>query len=227
MALILNIETSSASCSVCLSKDGAVQDFRVDNEKNSHARMITVLVDEMLNANNVSYRQLEAIAVSAGPGSYTGLRIGVSAAKGYCYALNKPLIAVPTLQLIAEGIKQKAAGDARFYLPLIDARRMDVYAAVYSAEGEELLPAGFFTLNEEFTSMLSRYENITAGGDAAGKSKAVLTGNRFVFTEGVIPGAGYMAAISESRFHKGELADVAYFEPMYINEFQAKLPKAK
>lgn len=227
MALILNIETSSTSCSVCLSRNGAVQDFRVDYEKNSHARMITLLVDELLQANNVTYQQLDAIAVSAGPGSYTGLRIGVSAAKGYCYALNKPLIAVPTLQLIAEGIKQKAVGDARFYLPLIDARRMDVYAAVYSDKGEELLPAGFFTLNEEFISMLSQYENIMSGGDATDKSKTVLIGNQFAFAEGIIPTANYMAAIAESKFHKSELADVAYFEPMYVNEFQAKLPKAK
>ncbi len=227
MALILNIETSSTSCSVCLSKDGAVQDFRIDNERNSHARMITVLVDELLSANNVSYRQLEAIAVSAGPGSYTGLRIGVSAAKGFCYALNKPLIAIPTLQLIAEGIKQKVAGDAHFYLPLIDARRMDVYAAVYSVEGEELLPAGFFALDEEFLSMLSQYENIVVGGDAVEKSKAVLAGSRFAFVEEIFPSANYMVAIAESKFNKGELADIAYFEPMYINEFQAKLPKAK
>lgn len=227
MALILNIETSSTSCSVCLSKNGEVQDFRIDYEKNSHARMITVLVDELLKANNVTYQQLDAIAVSAGPGSYTGLRIGVSAAKGFCYALNKPLIVVPTLQLIAKGMAQKAEGNASFYLPLIDARRMDVYAAVYSAKGEELLPAGFFTLNEEFTSMLSQYENIMVGGDAVEKSKAVLTGSQFAFAEGIVPTANYMAAIAESKFNKRELADVAYFEPIYINEFQAKLPKAK
>lgn len=226
MALILNIETSSTSCSVCLSKDGAVLDFRADYEKNSHARKVTVLVEELLNANNVTYEQLDAIAVSAGPGSYTGLRIGVSAAKGYCYALNKPLISVPTLRLIAEGIKHKV-NKASFYLPLIDARRMDVYAALYDANGHEIIPAGFFTIDEVFMESIKAYQGIAAGGDATEKSKPVLSGGDITFTSGIVPDARLMIGIAENKFNNGDFADVAYFEPMYINEFQAKLPKAK
>lgn len=226
MALILNIETSSTSCSVCLGKDGAVLDFRADYEKNSHARKVTVLVEELLNANNVTYEELGAIAVSAGPGSYTGLRIGVSAAKGYCYALNKPLIAVPTLQSIAEGIRH-ATTNASFYLPLIDARRMDVYAAVYDANGNEVIPSGFFTIDEVFVQSIKAYQGLAVGGDAAEKSKAVLNGSGIIFTTSIIPDARLMTAIAENKFNNGDFADVAYFEPMYINEFQAKLPKAK
>jgi tRNA threonylcarbamoyladenosine biosynthesis protein TsaB len=210
-----------------LGSGGAVLDSKADYEKNSHARKLTVLVDELLRSNHTTYEQLDAIAVSAGPGSYTGLRIGVSATKGYCYALNKPIVAVPTLQLVAAAIKQQSEKDNAYYLPLIDARRMDVYAALYSSSGAEVLPAGFFTLNESFISMLSKYEAIIVGGDAAEKSKAVLIDSRFSFAHGIIPHASNMAAIAESKFNRNELADVAYFEPMYINQFQPKLPKAK
>src|SRR5437763_1918042 len=112
MALILNIETSATVCSVCLSRDGVVMDYRASKEPHSHARLLTVMIDELLSSLKISFQQLDAIAISAGPGSYTGLRIGFSVAKGLCYALNKPLIAVPTLLALAGGIKQKAAKDA-------------------------------------------------------------------------------------------------------------------
>lgn len=224
--MILNIETSSTICSVCLSHQGKVVDFRADNEKNSHARVITVLTEDLLNANNVEYAQLDAIAVSMGPGSYTGLRIGVSTAKGFCYALGKPLITVSTLQMIAEGIKHKSR-ETSFILSLIDARRMDVYAALYDANGVEVMPPDFFTLDEEFVNRLNGYNKIVVGGDAAEKSKAVLVGGNFSFIEHIQPDARYMAPLAEAKFQAGNFADVAYFEPMYINEFQAKLPKAK
>lgn len=224
--VILNIETSSTICSVCLSANGRVLDFRADYEKNSHARVITVLIEDLLKSNGVEYPQLDAIAVSAGPGSYTGLRIGVSTAKGFCYSLNKPLIAVSTLQLIAEGIKQQENAP-EYILCLIDARRMDVYAALYGSAGNEVIPAGFFTLDEEFVARLSSYNSITVGGDAAEKSKAILTGEKFAFVENIRPDARYMAGLAEAKFSGAEFADVAYFEPEYINEFQAKLPKQK
>jgi tRNA threonylcarbamoyladenosine biosynthesis protein TsaB len=208
-----------------LSKDGVALDFRVDHEKNSHARKVTVLVEELLNTNNVTYEQLDAIAVSEGPGSYTGLRIGVSAAKGYCYALNKPLIAVPTLQIIAQGIKQQTT-DSIFYLALIDARRMDVYAALYTKVLDELLGPGFFTLNEDFAALIN-FPCVAVGGDATAKSKEILAGKDMFFTSGVVPVARLMTALAENKFNNEDFADVAYFEPMYINEFQAKLPKAQ
>lgn len=224
--MILSIETSSTTCSVCLSKNGKVLDFRVDDEKNSHARVITVLTEDLLKANSIEYAQLDAVAVSVGPGSYTGLRIGVSTAKGFCYSLNKPLIAVSTLQLIAEGIKQQE-NTPEYILSLIDARRMDVYAALYDSASNEVIPAGFFTLDEEFVARLSSYNSITVGGDAAEKGKAILTGEKFGFVENIRPDARYMAGLAEAKFNAAKFADVAYFEPEYINEFQAKLPKQK
>ena len=133
MALILNIETSSPVCSVCVAKDGAVFAFKESREPNSHARLLTVMIDELFSENKLSFQQLDGIAVSAGPGSYTGLRIGVSVAKGLCYALNKPLISVPTLSSLAEGIKQKVKVTDVFFMPVMDARRMDIYTAVYDA----------------------------------------------------------------------------------------------
>jgi tRNA threonylcarbamoyladenosine biosynthesis protein TsaB len=154
------------------------------------------------------------------------LRIGVATAKGYCYALSKPLIAVPTLQLLFEGIKKKLSG-AQYYLPLIDARRMDVYAALYDAAGNEIIAPGFFTINEQFAQKISRYRNLAVGGDGAEKSRQFLTGSNIHFVNNVVPDARLMATIAEAKFNKGEVADTAYFEPMYINEFQAKLPKAK
>jgi tRNA threonylcarbamoyladenosine biosynthesis protein TsaB len=224
--VILCLETSSTICSICLSANGQVIDFRADYEKNSHARVITVLIEDLLKSNGVEYTQLDAIAVSAGPGSYTGLRIGVSTAKGFCYSLNKPLIAVSTLQLIAEGIK-KQANAPEYILSLIDARRMDVYAALYDVEGNEVIPAGFFTLDEEFVNRLTGYHKIIVGGDAAEKSKAILTGDKFSFVDSIRPNARYMAGLAEAKFRAADFADVAYFEPEYINEFQAKLPKQK
>lgn len=188
--------------------------------------MITVLTDELLKANGVTYEQLDAVAVSAGPGSYTGLRIGVSAAKGYCYALNKPLIAVSTLQLLFEGIKQQAS-EGFYYLPLIDARRIDVYAALYDAAGNEIIAPGFFTLNEQFAEKIKPYKNLIVGGNGAEKSSQLLVVGNVRFVNDIVPDARFMVAVAENKFNKGEFADAAYFEPMYINEFQAKLPKAK
>ena len=137
MSLILNIETSSTICSVCLAKDGLLLGHRQDKQGNSHARVLTVFIEELMQKHQLSFHQLDAIAVSAGPGSYTGLRIGTSTAKGLCYALNKPLIAVPTLAAMADGVIRQTNDSNAAFMPALDARRMDIYTAVFDAAGVE------------------------------------------------------------------------------------------
>lgn len=188
---------------------------------------MTVLIDDLVKSNSLSLMQIEAIAVSAGPGSYTGLRIGIAIAKGLCYALGKPLIAVPTLYALAEGMRQQGGASHLYYLPLIDARRMDVYTALYNSNGEEILAPAFSTLNQTLLDSLQPYDKIIVGGDAAEKSRAILNSDRFLFLENIQPDARFMARMAESKFREKDFADVAYFEPMYINESYAKAPGKK
>lgn len=223
MALILNIETSSAVCSVCLSNNGSVIDFREDRSKNSHARVLTLLIDELLGAHATPLSALDAIAVSAGPGSYTGLRIGISAAKGYCYALNKPLLAVPTLLSLAMDIQQKA-GNGYYYMPVIDARRMDVYTALYQPTREDVLPAGPYTLNADLEEKLKEFGPVAIGGDAIEKCKTVFTTAPVLYIQGVECHARLLAPLAHEMFAQKQFADVAYFEPMYLKEFYSPKP---
>ncbi len=225
MSTILLIETSSSVCSVALANHGIVIDYREDREKNSHARVITRLIDDLTKSNGILFSQLDAIAVSAGPGSYTGLRIGIATAKGLCYALEKPIIAISTLQALSDGMCLQKVKDNKYYLPLIDARRMDVYAALYSSVGNEIIAPTFSTLDQQFLDSLEPYSKIIVAGDAAEKSKIILRSDRFVFLENIQPDARYMAAIAEKKFQVKNFIDVAYLEPMYINESYAKAPK--
>lgn len=223
MPLILNIETSTTVCSVCLADNETVIDYREDNSGNSHAKILTVFIDDLFKSNNISLATLNAIAVSAGPGSYTGLRIGTSVAKGLCYALNKPLISVPTLLALANAIQQKQnTSPAAHYMPVIDARRMDIYAAIYNSELIELTPANCFTLNQEFETGLNELENIYIGGNATQKCKQTLTLPNFTYVEDVDCDARSMVRISNKKYLKNEFENTAYFEPFYLKEFPAK-----
>ncbi|MDB5283740.1 MAG: tsaB [Bacteroidota bacterium] len=218
MALILNIETSSPICSVCLAKDGLVIDYREDRTGNSHARILTVFIDELMQGNHLSYKDLDAIAVSAGPGSYTGLRIGTSTAKGLCYAASKPLIAVPTLLSLAIGIEQKS-GATGYYLPVIDARRMDIYTALFNDGLNEVISTHFATLGKDFENTLSDYNQVYVGGSALAKSKDILSAANFHFVDGIECNSQLMAGVAEKKFTGGHFEDVAYFQPVYLREF--------
>ncbi len=222
MPLILNIETSSPVCSVCLSKGETLLDFREDKSGNSHAKILTVFIDDLFKSNNILLSELDAVAVSAGPGSYTGLRIGTSVAKGLCYALNKPLIAVPTLLSLAVSVKEKAGNVSGFYMPVMDARRMDAYVAVYDAALNEVRAAGCVTLNDEFANSLTGFDNIFIGGNASEKCKSAIESPNFIYTEKVDCDARSMVRISNNRYLKNEFEDTAYFEPFYLKEFPAK-----
>lgn len=222
MALILNIETATPVCSVCLSADDRVIDFRADVSGNSHAKMLTVFIEEICTANRISFSELNAVALSAGPGSYTGLRIGTSVAKGLCYTLNIPLIAVPTLQALAAAIQQKASVGKAVYLPVLDARRMDVYSAIYDADLAELTPAHCVTLNAEFDAALSDFDVVYVGGSGMGKCREILKASNLVFVDDIHADSRAMGYLANRKYIKKEFENMAYFEPFYLKEFPAK-----
>ena len=222
MPLILNIETTSTICSVCLAKDGVLLDYRQDPQGNSHARVLTVFIDELMKQNKLQLSDLDAVAVSAGPGSYTGLRIGTSVAKGLCYALNKPLIAVPTLLSMAVGMAARANDKTASYMPALDARRMDIYTAVFDAAGNEVLSTRAVTVNAAFEKELEQFENLFVFGTGAAKCKDIFTSQPVSFIDDLNSDAKLLIPVSEAKALKQQYEDLAYYEPFYLKEFGAK-----
>lgn len=223
MSFILNIETATKNCSVSVAKDGkTIACNELADEGYSHAEKLHVFIEEVIAKAGISVQELNAIAVSQGPGSYTGLRIGVSAAKGLCYALNIPLIAVDTLQTLAS---QAGATDGKI-IPMLDARRMEVYSAVFNSDLtiERSIKAEIIDENsfQEYTDKLYFV------GDCADKCKAVLTKDNFVFLENIkYPSAQAMSKISFDKYQKSDTVDVAYFEPYYLKDFMITAPSKK
>ncbi len=215
MALILNIETATKNCSVALSKDGKTLAIRELSEQNfSHAEKLHVFVEELLLETNVALKDLQAIAVSQGPGSYTGLRIGVSAAKGLCYALSIPLIALDTLEILARKI-QISTG---IILPMIDARRLEVYSAFFDSNYAKIRETKAEIIDEN--SFQEETEILHLIGDGAMKFKEILTDEKFkYYPEIQFPSAAEMSLISFQKFQNNQFEDVAYFEPFYLKDF--------
>lgn len=226
MSLILQIETATSSCSVALAKDGISLAVKEINRRNVHAEVITIFIEELLNTAGASYNNLDAIAVSCGPGSYTGLRIGISTAKGLCFALDKPLIAIETLEAMAAGITRRPgyiANEKLLLCPMIDARRMEVFTAVFDADGNWVISTKAEIVdNSSFKEQLAHNE-ILFFGDGAEKCKAVLGENpnaRF-FTD-FINSAADLSQKAFEKFSKDDFEDVAYFEPYYLKDFIGK-----
>lgn len=219
MSLILNIETATKNCSVALARDGKTISFKNHIEENfSHAEKLHVLIQEVLNMTGNKLYDLDAIAVSAGPGSYTGLRIGVSSAKGLAYSLDKPLIGIDTLEILARQIKINSG----CIVPMIDARRMEVFTAVYNADYGLISDTASHILTEESFKTLEG--QIYFIGDCNTKAKTVLNQNNYIFiNELMYPSANEMSELSYSMFLKERWVDVAYFEPSYHKAFY--LPK--
>lgn len=215
MAYILNIETATKNCSVALAKDGEIIVCREIAEMGySHAEKLHVFIEEILIEANLKFSDLKAIAVSQGPGSYTGLRIGVSAAKGLCYALDIPLIAVDTLEILASQISIKEG----VIVPMIDARRMEVYSAIFDKNHQKIRETKAEILNEESFSDMN--ETIYFVGDSSQKAKTLLQKDNFVFVDNVIyPSAKQMTKKSYTLFTNNRFEDVAYFEPFYLKDF--------
>jgi tRNA threonylcarbamoyladenosine biosynthesis protein TsaB len=221
MSLILNIETATKNCSVSLSKDGDVLFFREIAEAGySHAEKLHVFIEEVLLQSKHNYCELSAVAVSQGPGSYTGLRIGVSAAKGLCYALDIPMIAVDTLAILAEQVQIEEG----FIVPMIDARRMEVYSAVFNAKHTKIIETQAEIITTD--SFKEYNETIYFIGDSSTKCRETLTKQNFVFKEEIIfPSSREMAKLSYEKYTNSDFVDVAYFEPLYLKDFIATSAK--
>lgn len=223
MACILHIETSTKACSVALSENGSLIFHKEDLEGPNHSVVCGVFVDEALSFANSHAIPVDAVAVSEGPGSYTGLRIGVSLAKGVCYGRDLPLLSVPTLKLLCVPVllgKEELPEDA-LLVPMIDARRMEVYSAVYSRALQEVRPIGADIVDADtYLSYLEKHP-VYFFGDGAMKCKNVIQHKNAHFIEGIIPLAKWMFPLAERSLHLGEKQDVAYFEPFYLKDFVA------
>lgn len=221
MSYILNIETATKNCSVALAKDGkTILCKEIAEEGYSHAERLHVFIEAIIKEAGIALQDLSAIAVSQGPGSYTGLRIGVSAAKGLCYALDIPLIAVDTLQALAAQVTISSG----LIIPMIDARRMEVYSAIFSPSLEKKREVLAQIIDEN--SFEDRQETLYFIGDCAEKCKSVLTKENHVFLEEIVyPSAKEMSALSFEKFKISDTVDVAYFEPYYLKDFMITAPK--
>jgi tRNA threonylcarbamoyladenosine biosynthesis protein TsaB len=218
---ILNLETATKNCSVSISQDGKTILCKEMAEAGySHAEKLHVFIEESLKESKLSFNDLSAIAVSQGPGSYTGLRIGVSAAKGLCFALNLPLISVDTLQVLASQLSITEG----VIIPMIDARRMEVYSAIFTSKFDKIREVQAEILTENSFEGIS--ETIHFVGDCAEKAKTVLTNANFIFHEEIIyPSANEMGVLSYQKFQQNEFEDVAYFEPYYLKDFMVTVAK--
>lgn len=230
MAIILCIETATKACSVALIKDGEVLSIREQSVQYSHSELVTVYIEEILFETGISLSDLDAVAVSKGPGSYTGLRIGVSAAKGLCFGLDIPLIGVNTLQSMAAGINLDANGlsiDKVLFCPMLDARRMEVYFAVYDINNTEIQQPQALIINENSFSDILKNHLVYFFGDGSTKCKDKIIHENAIFLDNHEPSARYMAAIAQLYFEQAKFENVAYFEPYYLKDFVAGAPKVK
>lgn len=221
MPYILNIETATKNCSVALAKDGkTIVSKEIAEEGYSHAERLHVFIEEIIKEAGIDFQDLSAVAVSQGPGSYTGLRIGVSAAKGLCFALDIPLIALDTLQVLAS---QAIVSDG-LVIPMLDARRMEVYSAIFNSNFDKIRAVEAEIITED--SFLDFQETLYFIGDCAEKCKAVLTKQNFVFLEEIkYPSAKEMSFLSFEKYKKNDTVDVAYFEPYYLKDFMITTSK--
>ena len=223
MSCILNIETSTETCSVAVAQDGGIIFEKINNEPNSHTKYLAKFVEEALSFAESHAIPLDAVAVSSGPGSYTGLRIGVSTAKGICYGKNVPLIAIPTLKLLC--VKPLLSDDIEdenaLLYPMIDARRMEAYTAIYDRALREVRE-----VKAEVIDATTYNEWLDKGlvyffGNGAEKCKEIINHPNARFIDNVVPTAKSMLPLAELAIAKGQYEDVAYFEPFYLKDFVA------
>jgi tRNA threonylcarbamoyladenosine biosynthesis protein TsaB len=234
LALIINLETATRICSVALASDGKILGIKESDEERSHAGMLTLFIDDLLKEHALKTTSLDAIAVSMGPGSYTGLRIGVSTAKGLSYALHKPLIGVPTLYALSSAIaqnklvKELEGDDTQVLLcPMIDARRMEVYTALYNTDGQirETISAKIIE-KDSFDKNLDQH-TIVFFGNGSAKCKEIIKHPNAYFLDGIECSAGFLVEPSEKAFQQKNFENVAYFEPFYLKDFVATIPRRK
>ncbi len=224
MPIILNIETATKNCSVSIAKNGKILAIKELNNGNySHAEVLHPFIVDILKEANLEAPQIDAVAVSKGPGSYTGLRIGVSAAKGLCFAFDKPLISLETLTSLAHTISI----DDGLIVPMIDARRMEVYAAVYDKNHQKIREIQADIVDETTYLPYLEQGKIYFLGDGSQKCKEIINHKNAVFIADKHPSAKEMAQLSYEKYKKNDIEDVAYFEPFYLKDFVAVPQKKK
>jgi tRNA threonylcarbamoyladenosine biosynthesis protein TsaB len=221
MSLLLNIDTAFEAAFVSVAEEGKIMAAAESIQPKDHAAWLHTAIEEIMNNAGKKISEIKAVAVNAGPGSYTGLRIGMAAAKGFCFALNIPLITVSSLKLVAFAVQPEATG---IICPLIDARRMEVYTAVFNKDFTELKPAHALVVETNSFDSLLKQGEVLFCGNAADKVSRVITGSNAFFSH-TMPGASDLAAFSFELFTKKDFADLAYAEPLYVKEFYS--PAAK
>jgi len=223
MACILSIESSIQVCSAAVSVDGKLVWNKENTEPSSHSAVLGIYVAEAVRFIQTNHSGLDAVAVSEGPGSYTGLRISVSLAKGLCYGWNIPLIALPTLNVMAT----RLAPSASYLCPMIDARRMEVYATLYDGNLNEIEPVRAVIIDEDSYRDILNQKEIIFFGNGANKCRNVIRSPNAIFKDGVYPSASAMIEGAEKAYKTKSFVDIAYFEPFYLKDFQATTPKNK
>ena len=227
MPNILHIETSTRVCSVAVSRDGEVTFERVDHEGPNHATVCGVFVEEALCFCQERDIRLDAVAVSQGPGSYTGLRIGVSMAKGVCYGRHIPLLAIPTLELLCVPLLlgHEELPDDTLFVPMLDARRMEVYAAIYDRALHEVRGTEADIVDGTTYEPWLHEHTLCFFGNGAAKCQKVVNNPHAIFVPDIEPLARHMMPLAERTLREGRIQDVAYFEPFYLKEFVATKPR--
>ncbi|UKK54016.1 tRNA (adenosine(37)-N6)-threonylcarbamoyltransferase complex dimerization subunit type 1 TsaB [Prevotella sp. E2-28] len=226
MSCILHIETSTSVCSVAVSEDSHVIFQQEDHSGPNHAERLGSMVDEALSFTDNHAIPFDAVAVSCGPGSYTGLRIGVSMAKGICYGRNLKLIAVPTLELMCVPVLlREMVEDNALLCPMIDARRMEVYAGIYDRALHEVRPVSADVVSEETYKQWLDERPVYFFGNGAAKCMETINHPNAHLIEGIEPLAKWMQPLAERRLLNEQTEDVAYFEPFYLKDYVAKMPK--
>ena len=229
MACILNIETSTKVCSLVLSVNENIVFEQANFSGSSHASHLGVYAFQAIEYAKKNELTIDAVAVSSGPGSYTGLRIGISEAKGLCYGFGIPLIAIPTLKVMTSALLSVYHSSLanHYFCPMIDARRMEVYASLYDTKLNEIRSVQADIIDENSYKEYLDQQSIIFFGDGSDKCKSVITSSNALFVDNIHPLATAMTGLAEDAFSKKEFVDTAYFEPFYLKEFQATVAKNK
>lgn len=225
--ILLHIETSTSVCSVAASENGVCLIQKINTEGLNHAKLLSVFIQEILDFLKIQGKRPDAVALSQGPGSYTGLRIGTATAKGLCFGWEIPLIAIDTLQVMAIAARQRITKPDALLCPMIDARRMEVYSACYDMQLQrvsEVLPV--IVTPDSYGDLLESH-SVWFFGNGAEKCRTVLTHPNAHFLDKIYPEAANMIMLAEQRYAAGQFENVAYFDPFYLKEFQATVPKRK
>ena len=224
--MILSIETATSICSVALHRNYQLLGSQTLMLEKSHSTHLAVMINQLLENCQVSMSELEAVAISKGPGSYTGLRIGLSTAKGLCYALDVPLIGVNTLKAMAYQLVDVPM-QVDFYCPMIDARRMEVYCMVLDKRFNVINDSWAQVVNKDSFDQWTKQGSMVFFGNGSQKCKEVLTGSNMLFMDNLLPVADSVGLLAGERFKQERFEDLAYFEPYYLKEYRTTVPKTK